>query len=66
MMFNKNKSFTIQMRKLPLQHDRHKTEELELKVTFPLLHMDGKQAKKVPTFFCLYLVINIQESIIYV
>ena len=44
------------MRKLPLQHDRHKTEELELKVTFPLLHMDGKQAKKVPTFFCLYLV----------
>jgi hypothetical protein len=28
--------------------------------------MDEKQAKKVPTFFCLYLVINIQESIIYV
>jgi hypothetical protein len=51
---------------MPLQHDRHKTEELELKVTLPLLNMDEKQAKKVPTFFCLYLVINIQESIIYV
>ena len=44
MMFYKKNSFTTD-EEMPLQHDRPKTEELELKVDFPLLHMDQKQAK---------------------
>ena len=62
-MFYKNNSFTKQMKKC-LFNMIGLTEELELKVDFPLLHMDRKKEKRVQ--HSIAFVLNIQESRIYI
>ena len=61
MMFYKNNSFTKQMKKC-LFNMIGLTEELELKVDFPLLHMDRKQAKMGSTL-PLFLIFKSPEFI---